>query len=375
MTTKSNTARRAEVAPTLRERADRLRDAAGRFVRRKPPEAAPVASEGSAAVPDPILAAIAETERLTVVRNAAADLPMPEGRLDPLPEQDAAQDAFWAHVDDVLLKTVPATAAGCAALARYAIDFLKRNSFVLDEHEGNEHVRILDLIARSPLLSGSSARPDDPFEGTTCPPGFVPYPFDNPTSYSSIQGVVIPAEAQRLLDLALGEYGRCCGSFADYVSEERREEIRQAKRAALHIEALTALVQTTSARGTVQRQPDAAQVRGHTDRPDLSQTGLRELAAIHDAARLVAGVADAIGCQPRCYTSENGSWNAVGLFADAISETCGAVLTDVVREAMKRTPKDGWESGLRLKVLAEHVIENDDKAALSVFVSDLHAMG
>jgi hypothetical protein len=102
---------------------------------------------------------------------------------------------------------------------------------------------------------------------------------------------------------------------------------------------------------------------------------LRELAAIHDAARLVAGVADAIGCQPRCYTSENGSWNAVGLFADAISETCGAVLTDVVREALKRTPKDGWESGLRLKVLAEHVIENDDKAALSVFVSDLHAVG
>lgn len=116
------------------------------------------------------------------------------------------------------------------------------------------------LKQRAASLKATAARamkrkPADPFEGTACPDGFVPYPFDNPTSYSSIQGVVIPAEAQHLLDLALTEYERCCGSFADHVSEERRESVRKAKRAALHIDALTALVQSMAAPGTAMVGP------------------------------------------------------------------------------------------------------------------------
>ncbi|MCJ2035773.1 hypothetical protein [Methylobacterium sp. J-068] len=87
----------------------------------------------------------------------------------------------------------------------------------------------------------------DPFEGASCPDGFVPYPFDNPMGFANIGHIVIPNEAQRLLDLALGEYERCCGSFADYVSEEEREARRQAKRASLHIDALITLVQSLTA--------------------------------------------------------------------------------------------------------------------------------
>jgi hypothetical protein len=265
MTTQSNSAQRAEAAPNLRERAERLRDAAGRFVRRKTaepsegPERAPIATvspalasmvtewvrlaevqdsgvltdeeadaispewsrlhgeicrfparsmadlttkaplyryerdderascDGASTMPlrawesvvhdieslstscrstppaEPILAAITETRRLTDARTAAAALLQPAGSIDPLPEQDAAMEAFFAHVEGVLLKTVPTTAVGCAALARYAVEFLECNSFVLDEDEGNEHVRILGLIAQSPLLDelSSAPTPDD----------------------------------------------------------------------------------------------------------------------------------------------------------------------------------------------------------------------
>jgi len=146
-------AKRDTARPSLRERAASLKASASRVIRRKPVDAAaPVVAALPAA--DPILAAIAETRRLTQVRAVAAALPQSEGSIDPLPEQEALCDAFFAHVDGVLLKTVPTTAAGCVALARYAVEFLADEKWVLDEHDGNEHVRILDLIARSPMLGG-----------------------------------------------------------------------------------------------------------------------------------------------------------------------------------------------------------------------------
>lgn len=269
MTKQNNSVRKAEVTPSIRERAERLRDAAGRFIRRQPVGLAKVAPEDVrmaataspvlvsqvsewsalqaymtttspvenedldeklnranelharicafevhsladmaaklpvyedehddlkrfdsgaqierawdsvirdikavsgratlAPAPDPILAAILETQRLTVARTAALNLELPPGTIDPTPEQDAATDAFFAHVDGVLLKTVPTTAAGCAALARYAVEFLEAEGFVLDE-QGSEHVRILKLIARSPLLQGATANhaaPDPVFD-------------------------------------------------------------------------------------------------------------------------------------------------------------------------------------------------------------------
>ncbi|WP_264051633.1 hypothetical protein [Methylobacterium flocculans] len=144
---RSNTAR-----PSLRECAASLKASASRVIRRKPVDAAPVAPDAALAA-DPILAAIAETRRLHIERIRALYVEAPEGQLNPTPEQDAATDAFFAHVDGVLLKTVPTTAAGCAALARFANEFFEDEGFALDEDASNEqHIRILDLIARSPLL-------------------------------------------------------------------------------------------------------------------------------------------------------------------------------------------------------------------------------
>ena len=96
--------------------------------------------------PDPIFAAIAEAERLRRISDEAYRLP--DAGLDPLPEKEAASEALHAHVNGVLLKTVPTTAAGCAALVRFAQAF--REGEGVNICEGNE--ALISLIARSPAL-------------------------------------------------------------------------------------------------------------------------------------------------------------------------------------------------------------------------------
>ncbi|MCK2056942.1 hypothetical protein [Methylobacterium sp. 37f] len=156
-------ATRDTARPSLRERAASLKASASRVIRRKPADTA-AAAPAAALAADPILAAIAETRRLTMARTCAYNVELPAGETEPSPEQNAATDAFFAHVNGVLLKTVPTTAAGCVALARYAGKFLEDEGYALDEDEANEqHVRILDLIACSPMLEAApSVRPAGP---------------------------------------------------------------------------------------------------------------------------------------------------------------------------------------------------------------------
>ncbi|MCJ2063271.1 hypothetical protein MKK63_11170 [Methylobacterium sp. J-088] len=121
---------------------------------------------------DPILPAIKECRRLVAVVEAAEALPQPEGRLDALPEQQEAFDVLNRYIEDVLLKTVPTTAHGCAALAQYAVEFSAARGFELDDGEdGAAHLRVLDLIASSPLFDAGAQggreprplpRPDSP---------------------------------------------------------------------------------------------------------------------------------------------------------------------------------------------------------------------
>ncbi|WP_041929466.1 hypothetical protein [Methylorubrum extorquens] len=96
--------------------------------------------------PDPIFAAIAEGERLRRISDEAYRLP--DMGLDPLPEKEVASEALYAHVNGVLLKTTPTTAAGCAALVRFAQAF--RESEGISLCEGN--AELVALIARSPAL-------------------------------------------------------------------------------------------------------------------------------------------------------------------------------------------------------------------------------
>ncbi|MCP2083966.1 UNVERIFIED_ORG: hypothetical protein J2W74_005231 [Methylorubrum zatmanii] len=96
--------------------------------------------------PDPIFAAIAEGERLLLISDEAHRTPDPG--LEPLPEKVEAQDALWAHINDVLFQTVPTTAGGCVALARFALLFRKNQGVPISDDE----TVILSLIARSPAL-------------------------------------------------------------------------------------------------------------------------------------------------------------------------------------------------------------------------------
>lgn len=103
--------------------------------------------------PDPVFAVIEESRRLQSLVEAASRLPQPAGTLDPLPEQIAAIEAFNDHAMNVVLTTVPNTAQGCRALARYVASYQREQNTPLDEDDrGEQNLRVLDLIARSPLI-------------------------------------------------------------------------------------------------------------------------------------------------------------------------------------------------------------------------------
>lgn len=99
---------------------------------------------------DPILAAIEEGRRLMQLSTIAFAIPQNPTTLDPPPEQREAQGALVFHCRDVLLKIVPTTAAGCAALARFAIDFRADQGVTIYDDEDEDAV--LALIAKSPML-------------------------------------------------------------------------------------------------------------------------------------------------------------------------------------------------------------------------------
>ena len=95
--------------------------------------------------PDPIRLALADLERLEAESAAL----LAKGNVGDLtPEQDACVARISAHWDDVVLKTVPTTALGCATLARAARAHCDRWSISFAKHGAPA----LDLIARSPLL-------------------------------------------------------------------------------------------------------------------------------------------------------------------------------------------------------------------------------
>lgn len=113
--------------------------------------------------PDPIYAAIAESRRLLAALTAARLLPHDGG--EPPAEMNDAMDALFAHRDDTLLGTVPQTAAGCLALASYAVEFTRSEGVPLSHEEGSAD--LLELMADCPegpdaLLNGAFKSGSDP---------------------------------------------------------------------------------------------------------------------------------------------------------------------------------------------------------------------
>ena len=101
--------------------------------------------------PDPIFALIEEAERLEAAHQAVFAEPYRAGRSDApdhIARRDAACEAKWSFVRGTVLKTVPTSAEGCKALARFAHDFLTAQG----SDWTDDAPLVLALIARSPLF-------------------------------------------------------------------------------------------------------------------------------------------------------------------------------------------------------------------------------
>lgn len=96
--------------------------------------------------PDPIFAAIKECERLEAAC-AAEYAKASDG--DSTDSQSEAVGAVFDQWRGVVLKTVPTTDRGCAALARFAPGFSDRWASSLDSPDT---LAVFDLISRSPML-------------------------------------------------------------------------------------------------------------------------------------------------------------------------------------------------------------------------------
>ncbi|MFC6048051.1 hypothetical protein ACFPYM_09415 [Methylobacterium hispanicum] len=109
---------------------------------------APASASPDLSVVDPIFAAIEKDRALAAehIRLLSISGSKPDDDPSWEPTHDAS-DAQWEHWREALLKTVPTTAAGCAALARYANEWVEREGVGLDE----DGAKIFDLIGRSPL--------------------------------------------------------------------------------------------------------------------------------------------------------------------------------------------------------------------------------
>lgn len=83
--------------------------------------------------------------------------PPPAHRHEPSSKPDQCRtpgphpnaNAVWTFINGTMLYTVPTTAAGCAALARFVPPLFKRWSASIDGYQG---AKFFGLIARSPLL-------------------------------------------------------------------------------------------------------------------------------------------------------------------------------------------------------------------------------
>lgn len=99
--------------------------------------------------PDPILGMIAEGRRL--LREVDAAYAASPDADDDDPRFRARNDLMrqmWSHIDGVVLKTVPQTAAGCRELARFEVEFFDSQGVTIS----NDERAIVGLIAASPLL-------------------------------------------------------------------------------------------------------------------------------------------------------------------------------------------------------------------------------
>lgn len=333
---------------------------------------------------DPVLAAIQETERLQYAVDVASKVPQPPGMIDPLPEQKAAFDAFYAHIDNVLLKTVPTTAAGCAALARFVASYPRDRGFSLDEgDDGGQHLRILDLIARSPALKvgmqpsrmlaeiadiwrkietfepeGADAAANDAFER------LVDRKIALLAAAEALPATRGNIEAKALA-LAWDHFTN------EYRASRPKGNYETSGRLALDINA--------AMNAAVERETnEPCLAPSLVDMLDLASATMDDLQTIRDFADRIGSVAYLHAWNPRCYAGANAHgaphYNAAGRLVQWIGDALTEVESAAEKEARRRVPDDRNDRETRLSVLAVRTIDNGDPDQTEAFAQDLLAL-
>lgn len=117
---------------------------------------------------------------------------------------------------------------------------------------------------------------------------------------------------------------------------------------------------------------------GLADRVDFASATLKDLVAIHDTAKLVGEVAQAVVWQGRCkapsarnpYAS---TYNAAGELMVWLSDELINVEHLAYTEMKKRQPADRWDRESRLAWIAAPIIQNGDTNETAAFIGELAA--
>jgi hypothetical protein len=110
---------------------------------------------------------------------------------------------------------------------------------------------------------------------------------------------------------------------------------------------------------------------------DLKSMSISELASVHDVAVLIADVANAVSCQPRCASQKPypaPSYNAVGDLVEWISGALTAIADGTVKEVRGRVPTSDYDRTRRLQILSEATVANGDPDETTAFARELLAM-
>lgn len=114
------------------------------------------------------------------------------------------------------------------------------------------------------------------------------------------------------------------------------------------------------------------------DRVDFASATLKDLVAIHDTAKLVGEVAQAVVWQGRCTVSAaqkrpDKSYNAAGELMVWLSDELINVEHLAYTEMKKRQPADRWDRERRLAWIAAPIIQNGDINETAAFIGELAA--
>nr|USU31059.1 hypothetical protein NG677_17160 [Methylobacterium sp. OTU13CASTA1] len=336
---------------------------------------------------DPALSAIEEGRRLLrAYLHAHETIKQDPTTLDPPSEWGEAGKLLWAHIDDVILKTVPQTGAGCRELARFANEYFQANEIPISDDE----MAAYRLIAQSPLLDCASRN----------------------TPITTVEGpssdlVALVTEWKRLLDIENGgelsdeEVSPICdaryrlhdeicsypvASIADLAAKLPlfRDEIvanqpDNPQRPTMDYQSWCCIVRDLEAIDGVRAGNiggSAATQRASAEAVDLSKLDISALCAFYEAAGAAREMWNGTMCLPIAVASGGvaGGFMIRTPFGDLASFEDGRLrnLRDrIVAEAEHRTPADRWDRDNLLGLRIQHEIACEGRICAPTLLADI----